>query len=334
MLWIIPVCIAYPDFHRWNSSLAASPVKQQHIELTTAGQLPRTKMNNAASGVDLHILEQNFMPNSVFTFIKTNPFGLNDSGTLSTPTFADIDHDGDQDAFVGDGFGGLYFYRNTGTAINPTFAAAIKNPFGFNNASFYTRPDFVDIDNDGDLDAFVGNFDGITQFYRNTGTLTNPAFAAAVNNPFGLGDVGLQASPIFVDIDNDGDQDAFIGNLAGNILFSRNTGTVSAPAFAAAITNPFGLTNVGAQANPAFLDSDGDGDLDLLLADDLVGARGDPGAGHGLVAADGDDLLLLGLGLAAALLDAGDLGGAGEGAEREPGAQDRGGSGHGGSSIR
>ncbi len=205
------------------------------------------------------------MPNSVFTFIKTNPFGLNDSGTLSTPTFADIDHDGDQDAFVGDGFGGLYFYRNTGTAINPTFAAAIKNPFGFNNASFYTRPDFVDIDNDGDLDAFVGNFDGITQFYRNTGTLTNPAFAAAVNNPFGLGDVGLQASPIFVDIDNDGDQDAFIGNLAGNILFSRNTGTVSAPAFAAAITNPFGLTNVGAQANPAFLDSDGDGDLDLFV---------------------------------------------------------------------
>ncbi len=41
------------------------------------------------------------MSNSVFTFIRANPFGLNDNGALSTPTFADIDHDGDQDLFVG-----------------------------------------------------------------------------------------------------------------------------------------------------------------------------------------------------------------------------------------
>ncbi|WP_276308988.1 SwmB domain-containing protein, partial [Macromonas bipunctata] len=39
--------------------------------------------------------------------------------------------------------------------------------------------------------------------------------------PFGLSDVGRYASPTLVDIDGDGDLDAFIGNNSGNTLFFR-----------------------------------------------------------------------------------------------------------------
>lgn len=202
---------------------------------------------------------------TVFTLTATNPFGLDDIGVLVTPTFVDIDNDGDLDAFVGEAFGDISFYRNTGTASNPVFAAASINPFGLNNAGFYVDPNFVDIDNDGDLDAFIGNFDGNTLFYRNTGTAINPVFAAAITNPFGLSDVGSQASSTFVDIDDDGDLDAFVGNLDGNMLFFRNTGTVNNPVFAAASTNPFGLSDVGSQASPSFVDGDGDGDLDAFV---------------------------------------------------------------------
>ena len=204
------------------------------------------------------------MSNPVFTLTAINPFGLNDVGILATPAFVDIDADGDFDAFVGEAFGNMLFYRNTGTTSHPTFASAITNPFGLSNAGFYIDFSFVDIDNDGDLDAFIGNSDGNTLFYRNTGTLSNPTYAAVITNPFGLSDVGSQASPTFVDSDGDGDLDAFVGNLDGNTLFFRNTGTVSNPTFAAVMTNPFGLIDVGAQASPAFVDIDGDGDLDAF----------------------------------------------------------------------
>ncbi|WP_297324089.1 calcium-binding protein [Nitrosomonas sp.] len=205
------------------------------------------------------------MSNPEFTLTATNPFGLSDVGILATPTFVDIDDDGDLDAFVGEVYGNTLFYRNTGTANNPVFVAAITNPMGLSNAGFYTDPEFVDIDGDGDLDAFIGNSDGNTLFYRNTGTVANPAFAVAVTNPFGLSDVGSQASSAFADGDGDGDLDAFVGNLNGNILFFRNTGTVNNPVFAAAVTNPFGLSDVGFQASPSFIDGDGDGDGDAFV---------------------------------------------------------------------
>lgn len=205
------------------------------------------------------------MSNPEFSYTAVNPFGLKDVGMLATPSFVDIDNDGDLDAFTGEVFGDTFFYRNTGTINNPVFAAAVKNPFGLKNSGAYVSPELVDIDNDGDLDAFIGNFDGNLRFYRNTGTATNPVFAAATTNPFGLSDAGAQASPAFVDIDNDGDLDVFIGNLDGNILFHRNTGSISNPAFAAAQTNPFGLSDVGYQANPTFFDGDNDGDLDAFI---------------------------------------------------------------------
>lgn len=205
------------------------------------------------------------MANTVFTFTSINPFGLTDTGTLTTPNFVDIDNDGDLDVFVGEGFGDTAFFRNTGTVANPIFAAAIINPFGLSNAGFYIDSSYVDIDNDGDLDVFTGHSEGNLLFLRNTGTAAVPAFAAAITNPFGLSDVGLQSTPDFVDIDNDDDLDAFVGNSNGNVMFFRNTGTVSAPAFAGAVTNPFGLTDVGSNASPSFVDNDGDGDLDVFV---------------------------------------------------------------------
>jgi hypothetical protein len=205
------------------------------------------------------------MSDPVFTLTSTNPFGLIDVGYFASPTFVDIDGDGDLDVFVSNWEGNTLFFSNTGTASSPTFAAAVTNPFGLTDVGWYANSTLVDIDGDGDLDAFVGERYGSTLFFRNTGTAGNPVFAAAVTNPFGLSDVGWYANPTLVDIDGDGDLDAFVGKVDGNTLFFRNTGTTSSPAFAAAVTNPFGLSDVGGYANPTFVDIDGDGDLDALI---------------------------------------------------------------------
>lgn len=204
------------------------------------------------------------MSDPVFSFIGMNQLGLSDVGSSSGPFFADIDSDGDLDGFVSNGDGNTLFYRNTGTARNPAFAAPITNPFGLKTGA--VNPKLVDIDNDGDLDAFAGKFDGATIFYRNTGTAVNPSFAAAISKPFGLNTVGTLGNATFVDIDGDGDLDVFAGNYDGEILFFKNTGTASDPIFSVSPQlNPFGLEAVSGYSFPAFVDIDGDGDLDAFI---------------------------------------------------------------------
>ncbi|MEH2233749.1 MAG: cadherin-like domain-containing protein [Nostoc sp.] len=195
----------------------------------------------------------------------TNPFGLTNVGFSATPTFADIDGDGDLDAFVGNNDGNTLFYRNSGTTTAPTFTLEATNPFGLTDVGLYAVPTLADIDGDGDLDAFVGNNVGNTLFYRNSGTTTAPTFTLEATNPFGLTDVGSFATPTFADIDGDGDLDAFVGNSSGNILFYRNSGTTTAPTLTLEATNPFGLTDVGNVSKPTFADIDGDGDLDAFV---------------------------------------------------------------------
>jgi hypothetical protein len=206
-----------------------------------------------------------------FAAAATNPFAISDVGYSSSPAFADADADGDLDLFIGNYDGNTLFFRNTAAlgATSPAYAAAATNPFRISDVGIGASPAFADADRDGDLDLFIGNSDGNTLFFRNDATLgaTAPAYAAAsTTNPFGISDVGNDASPAFADADGDGDLDLFIGNSVGNTLFFKNTALgATPPAYAAASTNRFGITDVGIDASPAFADADGDGDLDLFI---------------------------------------------------------------------
>src|SRR4051812_45133081 len=106
---------------------------------------------------------------------------------------------------------------------DPVFGAPVTNPFGLTDIGAVARPTFADIDGDGDLDACIGRSDGTTQFFRNTGSTSAPSFVAEGAN-FGLTDVGYSASPVFADIDDDGDLDAFVGGWDGVTRFFRNSG--------------------------------------------------------------------------------------------------------------
>jgi hypothetical protein len=186
-------------------------------------------------------------------------------GDYSAPAFADIDDDGDLDAFIGESGGNTIFFRNTGSASAPAFASSSANPFGLADVGDNAAPTFADIDDDGDVDAFIGNLNSDTIFFRNTGTASAPAFASSSANPFGLTNVVWNATPTFTDVDGDGDLDALIGDRYGDTLFFRNTGNATSPAFASPSINSFGLLDVGSRAAPAFADIDGDGYPDLFI---------------------------------------------------------------------
>ena len=185
--------------------------------------------------------------------------------------FTDIDGDGDADCFYGDIFHrGLYFLRNDGNpvaakmAIADTLFPRIQPILTLGN----NIPRFADIDADGDPDLFVAALQQQQEqfyFYQNLGTKTAPNFKVQAAKMLPMIDAGTNSVPAFADIDTDGDQDLFMGNLDGQISFYENTGTALAPAFRWITDNlPNLQPNLHYAATPAFSDIDADGDLDLF----------------------------------------------------------------------
>jgi hypothetical protein len=198
-----------------------------------------------------------------------NPFGLTPTTYFSFPYFVDLDNDGDFDILAGDIYGAFYYYANTGTASSPAFAAWVAAPFSLpsgGTGDYTATLSMADMDNDGDKDLFAGGFTGNFYYYPNNGTASAASFGSPLTNPFSIVIPGDSLSvPVLGDLDGDGDFDLLSGSYYGNFHYYQNTGTVSAPAFATAQINPFGLTPVyGGLSLPELADLDNDGDLDLM----------------------------------------------------------------------
>ena len=150
-----------------------------------------------------------------------NPFPAFSVGWNSTPSFANLDGDGDLDAFIGEFEGVINYIKNSGNATSPALYPSSLNPFTDVVVGNYSAPTFADLDGDGDLDAFTGEGDGIINYLENTGSATSPAFSLREGslNPLNGKDVGSSSTPSFVDVDGDGDLDLFSGELNGTIKY-------------------------------------------------------------------------------------------------------------------
>jgi hypothetical protein len=119
---------------------------------------------------------------------------------------------------------------------------------------------FADYDNDGDLDMFVG-FDGKpNRLYRNEkGVFTD--VAAAV----GIADTRPTRAAAWGDFDGNGEPDLLLGFTplkdASVLKLYRNTAGKFTDATETGLVVP-----TGAVRQPAWIDYDGDGDLDLFIA--------------------------------------------------------------------
>jgi len=187
---------------------------------------------------------------------------ISDVGNTNAPSFVDIDNDGDYDFFVGEFIGNTNFYRNTGTPSNASWSF-IRRHYLTIDMNSSTTPVLVDIDADGDYDLFSGEWVGFIDYFKNTGTPTNPKWDIISENYLGI-DVGDNSTPDFVDIDNDNDYDMFIGNVTGNIYYYRNDGSAASPSFTFVSSN-YNSIDVGDNSAPAFIDIDNDNDFDLFI---------------------------------------------------------------------
>jgi len=179
-------------------------------------------------------------------------------------TFCDIDDDGDFDLLVGheDGYTS---YRNDGTPTSPSWTLD-NDTFDLGWLGHVIRPTFVDIDADGDHDMFMGNSNGRFYFFRNEGTPTSPSWELESDN---YNDIStFELVPRFVDIDNDGDYDMFIGKLVppqeGTVSFYLNNGCPRIPNWIF-VTDSYNSISVGNFISPAFVDIDDDRDPDMFV---------------------------------------------------------------------
>ncbi len=223
---------------------------------------------------DLFIGSENNPFGTIFFFENngSNEFTLVDSSFADiqfdlsvSPAFGDIDGDGDLDLLVGKFLGEISFFENTGTSTNPVFQFQFDlqdNTGSQIKFSNFSRPNLTDTDFDGDLDLTIGAFNGEVVYYRNIGTQNNFNFERD-DNFFGSIDAGDQSYPYLIDEDNDGDLDLFIGNREGLIQFYRNAGSIHNPNFQFVTANYFNF-DFGGEAAPLFNDIDGDGDADLF----------------------------------------------------------------------
>lgn len=196
----------------------------------------------------------------------TNPLlGMPANSFNGNIRFVDIDADGDLDGFVGQANSAVEFFENTGSLTSPTFTnAGYTSLFATNGNSTLG---FADLDGDGDFDCMVGDENGNFLYYVNNGSPTSPVFAIAATNPLNGVNEGQYSNVYFADIDADGDQDAFIGNNNGTVIYYKNTGTSTSPTFTKQIgtANPFNGVDVGNRSYVSLGDVDGDGDFDALI---------------------------------------------------------------------
>jgi hypothetical protein len=227
-------------------------------------------------------------------------------GIRGVPTFADTDNDGDLDLYVSvDAYPSkISFHENVGSVTQPIFLIPkFVDLLQFGSSAtlpLQPKPIFVDLDKDGDLDLVVGgelktksgsdysNIDApYMAYFKNTGNRTFTQ-QFGINNPFNgiLFQPGVKSespahTPVFVDVDHDGDLDMYVGGRYGGtvdsqvsngMLYFKNVGSETNPAFEwqSVGSIPFKNTDLGTYTNggyfhPTVVDNDNDGDMDVYI---------------------------------------------------------------------
>jgi hypothetical protein len=174
-------------------------------------------------------------------------------------TFCDFDQDGWDDLTFSTTHGdSLHFYKNYAGSF-----AEIAIPSLFDSTEVL-GVNWVDVDNDGDLDFFITSLVDQPRIFRNNGGLnfTDVSETAGIDRPYANGMQG-----IWGDVNNDSYLDLFIvtriDSLHSYMYLNNGDFTFDNISVACGVVDTSDFTNC-----TAFLDYDNDNDLDIFIAND------------------------------------------------------------------
>ena len=206
----------------------------------------------------------------------------------SVPSIEDWNNDKLKDLIIGEGGGGapgrIRVYLNVGTESDPCFMSYFYAQSDGKDLSFTPEgclgcfPRLVPWTGANHRDLLVGLGDGTVRIYQNVGPVNEPSFDSGTTVKVGSTgtstlDVGLRATPAFLDWNNDGLIDVVAGALDGGVhlYYNCGCGTAIPPHFYTspidgvfAQANGHDLMAPGGRSSPAILDADADGKKDIL----------------------------------------------------------------------
>lgn len=190
-----------------------------------------------------------------------------------SPTFGDLDGDGDLDVLVGEEQGRLFYAENTAGADNPVVFGTWQYGFANVDVGIASTPQIIDLNQDGLPDLVIGERNGNLNYFQNIGTASAPQFNADPSlapNTERLGMVdartpGLVAgysAPYFVDFGSNAT--LLLGTNVGQI---ERYSDLEANIYGTFVNETETLGNIreGAQAKLAAYDLDDDGFLEMVV---------------------------------------------------------------------
>ncbi len=176
------------------------------------------------------------------------------SSNSQTSNWGDYDNDGDLDLFIANltNQSNYFLQNNNGILVQSTSTPLTTDAISSNDANW------IDYDNDGDLDLFVANADNQNNslFNNNNGVFTKITTSTITT------DGGWSLGSVWGDYDNDGFLDLYVCNAYSvNYLYHNNgNGT-----FSKIVTGSAVMDN-NYSYGASWVDYDNDGDLDLFVA--------------------------------------------------------------------
>lgn len=252
---------AFPQFFDYNGDglmdLIVGNEKYFPAENGITTGLMLLKNTGTAQSPQFELLDRNFA--------DVNSLNLATGG--ATPSFGDMDNDGDKDMIIGTEDGQLHYFANNPIGSTANFVLTSPNYFSIDVGN-YSMPQIIDLNTDGKLDLVIGRRRGWMQYFENTGTATNPQFSATPTKDT-LG--GINVAPIFaitgyaapafykengvtkLAIGSELGQVYLYDNIDGNILGNYN------------LVQTLINGTEGPNVAPAVFDINGNGSMDLCI---------------------------------------------------------------------
>lgn len=225
--------------------------------------------------VDLLVTGGLGYPNALLLQKSPGVFEKGDGGLLSPApekvavALGDLDNDGDLDVYQSS-LGPDQVFENLGQGkfADVTAKSFVADPGNARTAAM------ADVDADGKLDLFCGNYDLGSRIDMDS--LTNPGQGNTLHlnmgklafketaHAAGVRQTGLAFAQLFLDFDGDGLDDLVLAHDHGKLEYYRNVSKKGEPRFERASAQ-VGFTGTGSWMGITAGDYDNDGDLDLFV---------------------------------------------------------------------